>query len=165
MSIDSFLEAIASSAIGSYIAEDPVAFPWIETAHVICLVIVFGSILLVDLRLMGLASRDYKVGALGRTILPVTWIAFMGAVITGALLFSSNPFGYFGNTFFRIKILLLLLAGVNMAVFHMVTQRRFNLDGPGPLPGGAKLAGFVSALLWIGIIACGRWIGFTMSPF
>lgn len=165
MSIDSFLEAIASSAIGSYIAEDPVAFPWIETGHVIFLVIVFGSILLVDMRLMGLASRDYKVNALGRTILPVTWIAFIGALITGALLFSSNPYGYFGNSFFRIKLLLLVLAGVNMAVFHFFTQRRTNLDRPGPLPGSAKLAGFISAVLWIGIIACGRWIGFTMSPF
>jgi hypothetical protein len=163
--IDSLLDTLSRSAIATYIAEDPVAFPWIETGHVITLVIVFGSILLVDLRLIGLASRDYSVSGLTRTILPITWIAFIGAVITGSLLFMSNPYGYFGNTMFRVKMLLLLAAGVNMAIFHLVTQRGGKLDRPGPLPGGARLAGFISALLWIGIIACGRWIGFTMSPF
>ena len=163
--IDSLLETLSQSAIATYIAEDPVAFPWIETGHVITLVIVFGSILLVDLRLMGLASRDYSVNGLTRTILPITWIAFIGAVITGGLLFLSNPYGYFGNTMFRVKLCLLLLAGVNMAVFHLFTQRRGSLDNPGPVPGGARLAGAVSGLLWVGITACGRWIGFTMSPF
>lgn len=163
--IDSLLDAISQSAIATYMAEDPFAFPWVETFHVISLVIVFGSILLVDLRLMGLASRDYSVSGLSRTILPVTWVAFVGAVITGSLLFASNPYGYFDNTAFRAKVILLLLAGVNMAVFHLFTQRRGHLDGPGLIPGGARVAGFVSATLWIGIIACGRWIGFTMSPF
>lgn len=163
--IDSLLDTLSQSAIATYIAEDPVAFPWIETGHVITLVIVFGSILLVDLRLMGLASRDYSVAGLTRTILPITWIAFIGAVITGSLLFLSNPYGYFDNTMFRVKLCLLLLAGVNMAVFHLFTQRRMTLDEAGLVPTGARLAGFVSVALWIGIIACGRWIGFTMSPF
>ncbi|MBT2188193.1 DUF6644 family protein [Sphingobium nicotianae] len=163
--IDTILDAIAALPIGQYIAEDPVAFPWTETAHVICLVIVFGSILLIDLRLMGLASRDYSVNALTRTILPVTWVAFLGAAITGALLFSSNPHGYWGNFYFKAKMCLLLAAGVNMLVFHFVTQRRAPMDQPGVLPGGARLAGFISAVIWIAVIACGRWIGFTMSPF
>jgi len=163
--MDSLLEAISTTGIAAYMAEDPFAFPTVETFHVISLVIVFGSILVVDLRLMGLASRDYSISSLSRTILPVTWIAFIGAAITGALLFTSNPFGYWGNTAFKAKLVLLVLAGVNMMVFHFITQRRGNLDGPGLVPGGARLAGFISAIVWIGIIACGRWIGFTMSPF
>jgi hypothetical protein len=163
--IDSLLEAISNSPMAIYMAEDPFAFPTVETFHVISLVIVFGSILLVDLRLMGLASRDYSISGLSRTILPITWVAFLVALITGGLLFASNPYGYFGNTAFRIKLALLLLAGLNMLLFHFVTQRRGNLDAPGPVPGGARLAGLLSAILWIGIIACGRWIGFTMSPF
>lgn len=163
--IESVLEALGNSAIGTYVAEDPVAFPWIETGHVVSLVLVFGSILLVDLRLMGLASRDYPVNALTRTILPITWVAFILAAVTGGLMFASNPYGYWGNTAFRAKLVLLVLAGVNMAVFHLVTQRGGRLDRPGPLPGGARLAGLLSVLLWIGIVACGRWIGFTMAPF
>jgi hypothetical protein len=163
--IDSFLEAISNSAIGIYIAEDPMAFPWIEVAHVLSLVTVFGSILLVDLRLMGLASRDYPVNALTRTILPITWVAFVGAVVTGALLFSSNPYGYWGNTAFKAKMVLLLLAGLNMIVFHFVTQRGGRMDNLGTPPVGARVAGFLSVTIWLAIIACGRWIGFTMSPF
>ncbi|MBN8830389.1 MAG: hypothetical protein J0G94_07105 [Sphingomonadales bacterium] len=163
--IDSFLEAVSNSAIGIYIAEDPMAFPWIEVVHVLSLVTVFGSILLVDLRLMGLASRDYPVNALTRTILPITWVAFIIAAMTGGLLFSSNPYGYWGNTAFKAKMVLLLLAGLNMAIFHLVTQRGGQMDRPGSLPAGARVAGFVSVTIWLAIIACGRWIGFTMSPF
>ncbi len=164
--IETILEAISQSAVASFMAEDPVAFPWVEVAHVLSIVTVFGSILLIDLRLMGLSSRDYPLIALSRTILPVTWVAFVLAVITGGLMFASNPYGYYGNTAFRAKMILLILAGINMLVFHLVTMRggRVN-DGPGPLPGGARLAGFLSAAIWLGVIACGRWIGFTIAPF
>jgi len=164
--IETMLEAIGQSAVGTFIAENAVAFPWIEVAHVLSIVVVFGSILLVDLRLMGVAGRDYPPLALSRTILPITWTAFVCAAITGALLFTSNPYGYFENTAFRAKMLLLVLAGLNMLVFHLVTMRggRVN-DGPGPLPAGARVAGLLSVSLWLAVIACGRWIGFTMQPF
>lgn len=148
--IDSLLEAISMSPVATYMAEDPFAFPWVETFHVISLVLVFGSILLVDLRLMGLASRDYTISGLSRTILPVTWVAFLGAVITGSLLFASNPYGYFDNTAFRAKVILLLLAGVNMAMgrsigccvakhWHISECRRalpgYWRSASGPIPG------------------------------
>jgi len=164
--IETLLDAIGNSAVGTFIAENAVAFPWIEVAHVLSIVVVFGSILLVDLRLIGVAGRDYPPLALSRTILPITWTAFICAVITGALLFSSNAYGYFENTAFRAKMVLLVLAGLNMLVFHLVTMRggRVN-DGPGPLPAGARVAGLLSVSLWLGVIACGRWIGFTMAPF
>lgn len=164
--IDTLLDAIGDSSVGMFIAESATAFPWIEVAHVLGIVVVFGSILLVDLRLIGLAGRDYPPLSFSRTILPVTWGAFIIAVITGALMFTSNPHGYFDNNMFRVKMLLLVLAGLNMFVFHLVTMRggRVN-DGPGPLPGGARIAGLISVALWLAVIACGRWIGFTMSPF
>lgn len=164
--IDTLLDAISQSAIGTFVAENAVAFPWIEVAHVLSIVVVFGSILLVDLRLMGVAGRDYPPLSLSRTILPITWTAFIMAVITGGLMFASNPYGYYDNTAFRAKMLLLVLAGLNMLMFHLVTMRggRVN-DGPAPLPGGARLAGLLSMAIWLAVIACGRWIGFTMAPF
>lgn len=162
--IESLLETIGNSAIGLHIAEDAVAFPWIEVGHVLSLTVVFGSIMLVDLRLLGIAWRDYPVGLLNRTILPITWLAFIGAAITGALLFTSNPLGYYGNLAFRAKAVLLLLAGLNMVAFHLA-MRGGRLDRPGPLPARARFAASLSILIWIGVIACGRWIGFTMDPF
>jgi hypothetical protein len=164
--IDTILQALADSSIGTRIAEDATLFPWIEVAHVLAVTTVFGSILLVDLRLTGLAGRDYPVMALSRSIVPVTWVAFLCAVLTGGLLFASNPFTYFGNSFFRIKILLLLGAGLNMAIFHFWTMRTaIDWDKSPQIPAPVRAAGWISILIWIGVIACGRWIGFTMAPF
>ena len=167
--IDALLDTIGNSMIGTLVAESATAFPWIEVGHVLDIVVVFGSILLVDLRLIGLAARDPPL-SFSRTIPPITWGAFIVAVITGGLMFTSNPHGYFDgyfdSTMFRVKILLLVLAGLNMFVFHLFTMRGGRVsNGPGPLPGGAQIAGLFSMTLWLVIIACGRWIGFTMAPF
>lgn len=164
--IDSILEALSNSRLGIAIAEDPVLFPWIEVGHVLAITLVFGSILLVDLRLVGLAARDYPILKLSRTIVPVTWVAFIVAVITGGLMFVSNPYTYFGNSYFRVKILLMLGAGLNMAIFHFWTMRGIRQWDDSPrIPLAARAAGLISILLWVGVIACGRWIGFTMAPF
>jgi hypothetical protein len=163
--IETWLDAIANSALSIRIAEDPVLFPWIELVHVFAITTVFGSILLVDLRLIGLAGRDYPVTALNRTIVPLTWVAFVIAAITGGLLFVSNPITYFGNFYFRAKMLMMLGAGLNMAVFHFWTMRDADTWHGAMPPGGARLAGLISILLWVAIVACGRWIGFTMEPF
>jgi len=81
-------------------------------------------------------------------------------------MFSSQPATYFGNFAFRMKMLLLLAAGLNMAVFHLLTMRGISLwDRDAPVPLAAKAAGLTSMLIWVLIVAFGRWIGFTMSPF
>lgn len=164
--IETILQAISDSAIGTMVAEDAVLFPWIELVHVFAITLVFGSILLVDLRLVGLAARDYPISALSRAIVPVTWVAFTVAVITGGLLFASNPFTYFENFAFRCKILLMLGAGLNMAIFHVWTMRSArNWDTTPYLPPAVRAAGLISIMLWVAIICFGRWIGFTMAPF
>lgn len=164
--IDSFLTMLSETPLGIMIAEDPVLFPWIEVAHVLSITIVFGSILLVDLRLAGLAARDYPISRLSRAIVPVTWIAFVIAAISGVLMFISNPVTYYENVYFRAKIALMLCAGVNMAIFHVWTMRSMaRWDETPQVPLAVRAAGLISILLWVTIIVCGRWIGFTMSPF
>jgi hypothetical protein len=143
-----------------------VLFPWIELAHVFAITTVFGSILLVDLRLIGLAGRDYPLGSLNRAIVPVTWVAFAIAAITGGLLFMSNPVSYYANVYFRVKMLLMLGAGLNMAVFHLLTMRAAAQGPEATVPStGVRIAGLVSILIWVTVVVCGRWIGFTMAPF
>ncbi len=166
MTIESILETLAQTPLAVRIAEDPVLFPWIEVVHVLAITIVFGSILLVDLRLIGLAARDYPISRLSKAVVPVTWIAFVIAVITGSLLFISNPITYYGNVYFRAKIALILCAGLNMAIFHVWTMRSMrNWDATSHIPLAVQSAGLISVMLWVTIIVCGRWIGFTMSPF
>jgi hypothetical protein len=137
-------------------------FPIVETLHVISLAMVFGSIVMVDLRLVGATSRNSAMSRLSGEVLPYTWGAFICAVVTGTLLFISKAHVYFYNLQFQLKFLCMFLAGMNMAVFHFGTYRRvLEWDDRHPPPHAARLAGALSIALWIGVIFFGRWIGFT----
>ena len=161
MSVDTLLEALQGSPIGTAIAESSFLFPTIETVHVIALTLVVGSIGMMDLRLIGLAGKKHAVTRLASDVLPWTWTAFVTAAITGSLLFTSAATTYWTNPFFRVKMILLLLAGVNMAIFHFITYRTVHeWDIDAPTPRGAKIAGLLSLAFWVGVVACGRWIGF-----
>jgi hypothetical protein len=81
--------------------------------------------------------------------------------VTGTLLFTSNATGYYDNTAFRVKMGLLVLAGLNMLYFQRVTFRGVFAWDQGQPPSAARLAGVISLGLWCGIIGFGRWIGFT----
>jgi hypothetical protein len=137
-------------------------FPIVEIVHVISLALVFGSILMVDLRLLGVSSRDSAVSRLTDEMLPWTWSSFAVAVISGTLMFMSKAHVYWGNTQFRWKFLLMFLAGVNMLAFHFGVYRRVaEWDRTLPPPTAARIAGGLSVALWVGVIFFGRWIGFT----
>lgn len=137
-------------------------FPLVETLHVMSLAMVFGSIVMVDLRLVGAASRGSAVSSLSREVLPYTWGAFVCAIVTGTLLFVSKAHVYFHNLQFQLKFLCMLLAGANMLVFHFGVYRHvLEWDESYPPPRAARLAGALSITLWMGVIFFGRWIGFT----
>ena len=154
-----------NSALADSIRENDLLFPFIESVHVLAICLVVGSILAVDLRLLGLASVDRPVSRVTGGILPLTWGAFVVALTSGGLLFISNATKYLGNGFFVAKMFLIGAAGLNMVMFYMIGARnlsRWENDARLPLP--ARLAGGVSILLWIAVVTCGRWIGFTMEP-
>jgi hypothetical protein len=97
-------------------------------------------------------------------VLPLTWSAFVVAVGAGGLLFISNAAKYLDNGFFVAKLLLIALAGLNMVIFHVVGARDMpRWDSATRPPASARLAGAISILLWVAVVACGRWIGFTMK--
>ena len=143
------------------IRESAWLFPTFETVHVFALVLVVGSIMTVDLRLLGIAHKDRRFTEIAAQSLPWTWCAFVLAAVAGLLLFSSKAVTYFGNIPFRLKMICLVLAGLNMAVFHLVGNRRVAAWDHGTPPLAAKCAGAASLTLWIVIVAAGRWIGFT----
>lgn len=158
----SYLE---NSGIADTIRENDLLFPVIESVHVLAICLVVGSILVVDLRLLGLASTKWTVGRVTRAILPLTWGAFVVAVVSGGLMFISNATKYLGNGFFVAKMVLIGVAGLNMVVFHVVGAGDLpKWESQSRLPLPARLAGGLSILLWVAVVVCGRWIGFTMQP-
>jgi hypothetical protein len=159
--MDAALKWLEATALATEIRENEFLFPSVEALHVLAITLVVGSISILDLRLIGLASLDRPVGRLARDILPCTWIAFAFAAHTGSLLFSAKAADYAGNFFFLGKLILLALAGLNMIVFHAFAGRHMERWSVNP-PAAARVAGALSLTIWIAVVAFGRWIGFTL---
>jgi len=159
-----WLEWLETTDLSLFLQQSEWAFPTIESTHVLAITLVIGTIAVLDLRLLGLASVKRPVSELAHLILPYTWGAFAVAVTTGSLMFASQPTGYFDNFDFRAKMLVLTAAGTNMLVFHFLTCRDFRTwDREAAVPLRGKIAGAVSLACWITIVFIGRQIGFTMG--
>lgn len=161
MDIQSLLQALQDTSLASFIRESGSAFPTLESIHVIGIAIVYGTIAVVDLRLLGVASHRRSALRLIQDLLPFTWVAFVVCVITGLLMFCANGTTYVQNTAFLCKMGLLMLAGLNMAIFHLGVFRRIaEWDVTLPPPTKARFAGLSSIVLWAGVVFMGRWIAF-----
>lgn len=160
--IPAFIHTLQASGIAEWMRSSVKAMPIVEAIHVLAAATVFGSVLVVDLRLLGIRDAARAFTRVSGEMLRFTWAAFAVAVVTGALMFFANAATYYVNTAFRFKVAAILLAGVNMALFHGFTQRGVSAwDHRAATPGAARLAGALSVLLWIAVIFFGRWIGFT----
>lgn len=157
-----FCQWLEATPLGVFIAQSPWAFPTVESIHVFALVVVVGTIAIVDLRLLGIASLNRAVSAVSDDVLAITWTFFVLAAVTGGLMFSSKATHYLDNGPFRIKMLLLALAGANMLAFHVIPWKTVAAwDVEAPTPPAARVGGTLSLMFWIGVVACGRWIAFT----
>ncbi len=162
--MENLMQGLFDLGLANQIRTSLFAFPLIEAAHVIAITLVFGTIAVVDLRLLGVASGHRPYTKLSSELLKWTWLFFALAVITGGLMFISNAVVYFNNTPFRIKMVLMLLAGINMAVFQLLTEKSVKLWDDRPMaPAAGRIAAILSLCLWIGVICAGRVIGFTST--
>ena len=162
MDIPAIVQVIQASGPAEWMRTSVKAMPIVEAIHVLCAATVFGTILVVDLRLLGFPNTKRPFTRISHEMLRVTWTAFGLAVITGGLMFAANANTYYANTAFRLKMLALLVAGVNMLVFQLITYRTVGQWDTGvrpPLAG--RLAGAVSLTIWVTLICLARWIGFT----
>jgi len=157
------LKSVESSGLAGWIRDSLYAFPLIESFHVIGLAMVFGTIAIVDPRLLGLASAHRPFTKVAE-VLKWTWVAFGLTITTGLLMFITNATVYFQNVHFRWKMVLIALSGLNMLVFELTCGRnvqRWDKDRAAPMAG--KLAAVLSLIMWISVIFFGRWIGFTIT--
>ena len=164
MDIASILDWLQQTGLAVHIRDSLFAFPLIESTHVIGLTLVFGTIAIIDLRLLGLASTNRSFQRLAADIFKWTWVAFAVSAATGSLMFITNAAVYYNNAYFRAKIALLFLAAINMLVFELTTRRtvaQWDRDASAPPIGRAVAA--VSLIIWISVIVTGRMIGFTAT--
>jgi hypothetical protein len=158
------LEALAASPFAAGIKNSLLIFPLLEAVHVIALALVFGTIMVVDLRILGVASMNRPYKRVSDDMLRLTWAAFALAALTGALMFTTNARVYFENTFFRIKFALMALAGLNMLVFQLTAGKgQADWDEAPRAPQAARIAATLSLVLWVLVIGMGRAVGFTTT--
>jgi hypothetical protein len=152
---------LANSWIGTQIRESDNLFSAIETVHVLGIVFTAGTIAIVDLRILGLLLSRYSLNEIQRPLVRATWLGFGLMASSGLLLFWSEADKLYFNAAFRLKILLLILAGANQWVFHSANRRaassRLNAAGAG---WRAQSAAALSLALWLGVIVLGRAIAY-----
>lgn len=152
---------IGDSPVGTGIRESDNLFSIIETVHVLGIVAVAGTIAIVDLRLLGLTLVEVPVSEVAAPLVKITWLGFAVMLASGALLFWAEAATLYGNTAFRVKMLLLALAAANAGIFHSTTYRRVaRWDTASRIPVGARVAALCSLTLWSAIIVCGRAIAY-----
>jgi hypothetical protein len=156
-----WMNTLQETPLSKAIAQSAWLFPTIETIHVLAIVLVVGSILWVDLRLLNIADKHRGFVQLSARLLPITWSSFGLAALAGALLFISKASAYYANTPFRLKLICILLAGANMLIFNLFGAAHVADWDSGRPPARARVAGGISLCLWVTVVALGRWIGFT----
>jgi uncharacterized membrane-anchored protein len=162
MDFAQWVHAVEYSGVGQWMRTSVKGLPIVEATHVACAAIVFGTVFVVDLRLIGVPHNQRPVTLISEEMLRLTWGAFVISVVTGTLMFTANAHTYVVNTAFRIKMLALVAAGLNMLIFQHFTYRSVGAwDKDLPAPRAARWAGIASICIWVAVIFLGRWIGFT----
>ncbi|HVB87095.1 MAG TPA: DUF6644 family protein [Candidatus Dormibacteraeota bacterium] len=153
---------LGNTLLGKSIHDSTWMFPVIETVHLFGVVILVGFASVLDLRLMGMAFKDFTVSMLAKRFLPWIWAGFVIQLVTGFLLFASEAAKMYGNDVFRAKMLMIVAAGINALVFHLIAYRSVGRWERDPVaPWSARFAGAFSILLWFGIVGAGRWIAYS----
>jgi len=134
----------------------------LEGTHLIALMLFAGTILVVDLRLLGVTFRKTKVSVISDAILPLTVFSFAFVMLTGLGLLFAKPIFYYHTIWFRVKMVFLALALINIMVFHgrvQATQGSWDADETPPAP--ARMSAAMSLILWTLVILCGRFIPYN----
>ena len=137
-------------------------YPWIESAHVLSICFFIGILLFVDLRLMGVAFTKLPISEMNKKVLPWSLFGFGLMMLTGFLLFYAIPVRSYQNIFFRFKVILILVAGLNAFLFHrQMKLEGMNWDEGKSIPKSVHLKAAASLVIWSGVIISGRMIAYN----
>jgi uncharacterized membrane protein len=167
MSLANFLQWLSNTSFSETMRDSLWAEPIVETIHVLTLTLFLGFAVMLDMRLLGVMMKRRRVSEVLAQFNPWLFAGFTVMIVTGLLLFSADPvtFYYTHPPFFKIKMIMLVLAGLNVLVFNATIGRKVAAWDLSPrTPFGAKLAGVISIVLWVLIIAAGRAIAYVLPP-
>jgi len=150
--------ALQESALGHAMRSSPSLYPAVEILHILGFVVLVGSILALDLRLLGL-GRAIPIPPMAQLLLPLSRFGFLLAISMGFLLFSADASHVVRNPAFQAKLLLIAAALVTVAIAHAGPWRRIALWGT-EAPGSAKVMALASLLLWLSVVCAGRLIAY-----
>lgn len=158
------LGALEASGLGQAMRQWLWLYPSVETVHIVGIGLLFGSIAVLDLRLLGL-SRTISVRTLARHVLPWTAASFLLIVPSGLMMFTAHASEFIDSPVFVLKMCLIMAAGLNAALFHTMVFRTADVwDAEDlrklPPPPSARVSAALSLLIWISVIACGRLLAY-----
>lgn len=157
MSLLGWCQWLEHTPFATAISESVWLFPLIEGTHIMALPLSVGLMVMFDLRLLGLAFRRGSTASMMADVVRWSKVGFAVMFVTGGLLFMTQAGKAYANTFFRAKLLFLLLLGINAVVYHaLFVPKMAQWDAGGRTPLGARVCGALSLVVWIGVIICGR---------
>lgn len=165
MYLINFLQWLDATHFSRWIRNSIYAEPVIETVHVLTLTFFLGFAILLDLRLLGICMRRRRVSEVLDQFNPCLFVGFAIMIVSGVLLFAGDPLDFYSTTFFKVKMILLVFAGLNVLVFNATIRKKVaEWDLAPKTPRGAKIAAVVSLVLWAAIVAAGRGIAYAIPP-
>lgn len=136
-------------------------YNWVETTHVLTLMLSLGMLFLIDLRMLGLALPGVPATRLAQHLNLPMLVGFSVMFISGALLFYAIPVRSSQSVWLRVKLLLLVAAALNAFLFHRAMHRAGDSwNGEPRAPSRLRMGAGLSLLLWTLIVICGRFIAY-----
>ena len=155
-----FLEWLQGTWVGVLVAQSLWGYPLLETIHTIGMAMMIGSLGLINLRVLGYKPELPLLDI--RQLLPLAWLGFTLNAISGTLLFTSDAVYFFSSYTFRIKMVLIILGGINAALLGQRVFREAAAGAPAPpAAAGTKWIAFLSLVFWFGAVCAGRLIAYT----
>jgi hypothetical protein len=157
-----FCEWLATTEWSIALHESLFVYPLVETTHVLSLILFVGTVSFVDLRLLGLVFRDVPISQVTARLLPWTIVGFFLIGVSGVLLFYAIPVRTYSSVFFRVKLIMLVVAGINAGLFHLRVKREGpDWDSAAKPPFRVRMTGAVSLFSWATVIVMGRMIAYN----
>jgi hypothetical protein len=163
MSLLQICEWLESTRLAELVTQSLYGFQIVVAIHLLGLGLSVGMVVWFDLRLLGKVLAGTPVSEVYQRLAPWMVTGFVMMFASGAVIFVGYATAAYGNTYFRLKLLMMAVAGLNALMFHLFTQRRLaGWDTWSHPPAAARAAGAISIASWVVVVLAGRMMSYTM---